>query len=129
MTRWAMPRKRRKLETSSKLPTSGVIPNCRSAAARSGDEVNASSRGPRLPAAPVAACNALAARCPTSPQPMMSTRVRRKRAGNARRGVGFEGKIAYSPLRMVVQHGALSAPLHSLRLPLGGLCAKRYCQG
>jgi hypothetical protein len=34
-----------------------------------------------------------ATRRPTSPQPTMSTRLRRKRAGKAPKGLWFEGKI------------------------------------
>jgi hypothetical protein len=69
----------------SKLPNSGVMPLERNSAARPEFEVSANKRT-RLRNCP-------ATRKPTSPQPTIKTRSRRKREGKEPRGVWFEGKI------------------------------------
>ena len=87
MIRVARPANRRRLGASSKFPCNGVNPWPRKNSLRSAWEVSANSL--TLP------CICLATRIPTSPQPTISKRSRRNLAGNAPRGVWFEGKIAH----------------------------------
>jgi hypothetical protein len=84
--RVAKPAKRRRLLASSRLPSKGKMPCPLSTAQFSGDEVKAMTRNG-------AGANR-ATRWPTSPQPTINSRWRRKRAGKAPSGVWFEGKIA-----------------------------------
>ena len=85
-TTWvATPANRRKEAASSKLPSSGTIPRCCNTGTREGLLVSAYTRADDI--------NPDAARKPTSPQPTISTRGLRKRAGKAPRGDWFEGKI------------------------------------
>ncbi len=86
-SRVARPASLRRLCAASKFPRKGVRPIARSSATRPDCEVSAKSR--TLPR------KHWARRNPTSPQPTINTRSRRKRAGKAPRGVWFEGKIAY----------------------------------
>ena len=80
---------RRKLAGASRSPASGVMPICRKAAALAALRHRASTR--------TRGNSRRAARTPTSPQPTMSTRARRKRAGSARgrapQKKRFTGKI------------------------------------
>ena len=84
-TRWPNAARRRRVCASSKLPNSGVMPAARKGAIRAACEVSASTR--------TRSVSKRATRMPTSPQPTMSTRLRRKRAGKAPKGLWFEGKI------------------------------------
>jgi hypothetical protein len=84
-TRVASPASRRRLAGSSRLPGNGTTPSPRKTDWRSGVDVKASTRARRT--------KDLATRWPTSPQPTIKTRSRRKRAGKAPRGVWFEGTI------------------------------------
>jgi hypothetical protein len=85
-TTWvATPANRRKEAASSKLPSSGTIPRRCNTGTRAGLLVSAYTRADDS--------NPDAARKPTSPQPTINTRGRRKRAGNAPKGIWFEGKI------------------------------------
>ena len=87
----ARPDSRRRLAAWSRLPSSGVMPWARRAGARSGLEVSASTRTGERPVA--LARKACATRRPTSPQPTMSTRARRKRAGSAPRLQAGEAEL------------------------------------
>ena len=103
--RVAIPLKRRNERGSSRSPSSGTTPCDRSASRRDGEDVKASN--PMRRPAP----STRVVRTPTSPQPMISTRSRRNRAG----------KAPYSPMRVLnfakirgVRPARL-APLHPWR--------------
>jgi hypothetical protein len=83
-----LPANRDSVPARSRSPDKGVMPRERNKAKRSGDELSASTRTPRLMRP--------ATRRPTSPQPTMSRRSRRKRDGRAPRGLWIEGKIECS---------------------------------